>query len=157
MLRCEEDTEHIRQNPYPDESGLGVNGPKRVHTHNLSKVFRVKLNERVHRPGNAGIGEEDVEPAVSTEGIIDNSLDGLFVGSIELANMNVYPGIERLNILFVCFKIGVVKVADIDGLRPILGKLMGRSATNAEYRVGTFSEFSCGVPQGRRWSELRYQ
>lgn len=68
----------------------GWNKPERVHTHGVHELVGVDIGERRHGPDGAGVGEEDVEAAVSLYCVVDDGLYGFVVAGVELPRVDVY-------------------------------------------------------------------
>ncbi len=118
-------------------SGVAARGgqagsPERVYAVDLHKVGGGNVGEEGVRAHDAGVGEEDVEPAVPLERVADHFLDGLLVGGVELANVDVDLGVQAVDLALVRLEVGGIKVADVDGLGPVLRELVGRGAADAQ-------------------------
>ncbi len=101
----------------------------------LHKVGRADIGEEGVRTNNAGVGEEDVEPAVPLECVVDHFLDGLLVGGVELARVDLDLGVQAVDLAFVRLEVGGIEVADVDGLGSVLCELVGRGAADAQNGV----------------------
>jgi hypothetical protein len=98
----------------------------------LHKVGGGDVGEKSVRADDAGVGEEDVEPAVALERVVDDFLDGLLVGGVELARVDVDVGPQAVDLALVGVEVGGVEVTDVDGLGSVLCELMGRGAADAQ-------------------------
>lgn len=87
------------------------------------------------RANDACIGKEDVETAVTLEGIVHDFLDGLLVGSVKLPCVHLDIGPCGFDVLLVRREVGVVIIADVDCSGPVLSELKGGSSANSENRV----------------------
>ena len=101
----------------------------------LHKVGRADIGEEGVRANDAGVGEEDIEPAVPLERVVNDFLDGLLVGGIELARVDVYLGVQAVDLALVRLEVGGIEVADVDGLGPVLCELVGRGTADAQNGV----------------------
>ena len=90
------------------------------------------------RASDASIGKEDIEPSVPVQSILDNFADGFLIGGIQLPRVYIHPGIQRFNLPLMCFKIGIIVVADVDCLCPVLSKLVSGCSANTKDRVCAF-------------------
>lgn len=85
---------------------------------------------------DAGIGEEDVQPAISSHGILDDRLHGSLVRGIELARVHFRVRIQTVDFTLVRLQVAAVKVTDVHGLGAVSRELMSCRAADAERRVG---------------------
>jgi hypothetical protein len=84
------------------------------------------------RADGAGVGEEDVEPAVPLKRIVDHLLHRLLVGGVELARVHVDLGPQAVDLALVRVEVGAVVVADVDGLGAVLCELVRRGPTDSQ-------------------------
>lgn len=68
---------------------------------------------------------------------MNDCLDGFFIGSIELADVDVYAGIQGLDLPLVCCQVAVCVVADVDGFGAVVGVLVRCGAADACGGVGS--------------------
>lgn len=69
--------------------------------------------------------------------------DGFFVGRVELADVNVYTGIQGFNLPLVCCQVAVGVVADVDGFGAVVGILVRCGAADACGGVGSWLLLVC--------------
>lgn len=109
--------------------------PERVHSQNVHEILRRHIRKQGVRSRDARIGENDIQPCVPLQGVVDDGLDGGFIGGVELSRVDLTSRVQRLDLLLVVAEEFVVKVADVDGLCAVLGVLVRGGSSNAQGRV----------------------
>lgn len=82
--------------------------------------------------GDASIGEEDVKPAITAEGIIYYGLNSILVGGVKLTRADIHARVQGIDLLLVLFEIGAVKVTNVDSFGAVPRELVGRGAAYSE-------------------------
>lgn len=70
------------------------------------------------------IRKEDIQSPIPLHRICYDTLDCLFVCSVELSCMNVARRVQRLQLSLMCLEVLRVEVADVYSFCAILGELM---------------------------------
>lgn len=104
--------------------------PKRVNPKRLHKILSVNISKQGIGPNHAGISEKDIQPAISSESIVDNFLDSFLVRRIKLSDMNIHSRVGGIDLGLVRLQVRVVKVADVDCFCPVGGELVRRGTAN---------------------------
>ncbi|RBQ68019.1 hypothetical protein VDGD_21617 [Verticillium dahliae] len=120
----------------PESNPQRLNTPQHVGAHHLHKVRLGDVGEQGHGPDDAGVGEEDVEAAVGRDGVRDDVPDGLLLSGVEAAHVDLDGRVRSPDLGGVGVEVRAVKVAEVQGARAVLGKLVGGGAADAEGRVG---------------------
>lgn len=146
VFRSQEDTirsarESHRQNIRRKSNVL----PKSIHPHRIHKLVPINLRKQLGLPHNPGIREENVQPAVLGNRIVDNGRHGLLIRGVELPHVHVHARVERLHLALVRGQVGVVVVADVDCLGAVVGELVGAGAADAVGRVCSWTCVSVGA------------
>ena len=114
--------------------------PQDVDLQGPHQLVAADVGEDARRSDDGGVGEEDVQAAVSLQGIVDDRLHLAIIGSIELARVDVDGRVERLDLPLVRLQMLVVVVTEVDGSGAIQSELMGGGSTDAQRRVGAWGE-----------------
>ena len=109
---------------------------EQVRAQDVHEVVRGDVFEEAVCAGDAGVGEEDVELAVTLQGGGDEGLDGGLVRGIELLRVDRGGGEEGGELALVRREVRGVEVAEVDGARALGGELVRCCAADAEEGVG---------------------
>ena len=117
-----------RSTLWRDEVGRArLHEPQRIHAHHLHKLLRRVVVEQLHA-ADSRVGEEDVQPAVPLNCIVDDGLDGRLVRGVKLPRVHVDAREQRGHLALVRREVLAVKVADVDGPRAVGGELVRRGS-----------------------------
>ena len=117
------------------EQPPGFNSPKCVDSEDLHEFLGFKVLIRLVSASDARIGKEDVKTPVVLQGVTDDILDRLLIGCVEAPGMYINFRVQRVYLAFVTLKIRVIKVAEVDCLGSVVGKLMRSCTPNSQDRV----------------------
>lgn len=86
----------------------------------------------MHRPSDdTGIGEEDIQPAVPAQRIVDHLLDLGLLRGVKLPGVDFDGGEGGVDLLLVRLQVSAVVVADVDGFGAALCVLVGCGPADA--------------------------
>lgn len=114
------------------QSGL----PKSICSHSLHKVIAVNFSKEPRLAHDAGIGEENIQPAIFCQCIVNDRHYGLFICCVKLPCVDFHGRVERLNLTLVRCKMGIAEVTNIDCFGAVVGKLMRAGAADACGGIG---------------------
>lgn len=110
--------------------------PLRVRAHDLVELVTARLRDPLGGDGDAGVGEEDVQPAVLLQRLVDDPLDVLLFPGVHLARVDLHGRVERGQLALVRLQVRGGVVADEDGFGAVTGELVDRGAPDAGGGVG---------------------
>lgn len=119
----------------PKEEG---SEPQRVYAENVHKVVGGNVGIGGEGPGDAGVGEEDVEAGVAAQGVVDDGGHVGLVGGVEAARVDGDGGQGSRNLGGVGVEALGVEVAQVDGAGAALGEAQRGGAADAEGRAGAW-------------------